>query len=176
MEKIYIGSSNPVKIECTRKAFSLVFPETTFDFIGLPVDTGVNHQPFGEDETLQGAMNRARRVRLENPDAAYWAGIEGGLEKIGEKLYAFAWVVIMNNITTGKARTATFEIPGPLKDLIDQGYELGHADDKIFRRSNSKHHDGTVGKLTGGIIDRVEYYKHAMVLALIPFREIDFPE
>ena len=174
MDKIYIGSSNPVKIESTRNAFGLIFPEKSFEFIGLPVNSGVRHQPFGEEETLKGAMNRASLVKREHPEAAYWIGIEGGLNRIGDEVHAFAWIVVMNDNRTAKARTATFEIPGPLRDLIEQGYELGDADDKVFRRSNSKHHDGTIGKLTGGIIDRVEYYKHALILALIPFRDIEF--
>jgi inosine/xanthosine triphosphatase len=169
--KIYIGSTNPVKIECTRKAFGLVFPEKKFEIIGVPVESGVSHQPFGEEKTLQGALNRVLQIKQIYPDATYWIGIEGGLDKIDDGMYAFAWIVVMNNQRSGKARTATFEIPGPLRVLIEKGYELGDADDKFFRRSNSKHNDGTVGRLTSGIIDRIEFYKHAMVLALIPFRE-----
>jgi len=46
---------------------------------------------------------------------------------------------------------------------------LGHADDMVFKRENSKQKDGTVGNLTNGIIDRAEYYKPAIILALIPF-------
>ena len=173
MNKIYIGSANPVKIESTRKAFGLAFPGRSYDFIGLPVDSGVSDQPSGNDETLQGALNRAVHVKHEHPDAEFWVGIEGGLEKTGNQMNVFAWIVVMNRSRTGKARTATFEIPGPLRKLIEEGYELGDADDKVFRRTNSKHNDGTVGKLTGGIIDRIEYYKHAIILALIPFMEVD---
>ena len=174
MGKIYIGSSNPVKIECTRKAFGLVFPERSYEFIGLPVNTGVSRQPFGENETLEGALNRAYQAKQAHPEAEYWIGIEGGLERFSDELYAFAWIVVMNKNRTGKARTATFVIPAPLRKLIEQGYELGDADDKVFHRNNSKHNDGTVGKLTGGIIDRIECYKHALILALIPFRNIEF--
>ena len=29
--------------------------------------------------------------------------------------------------------------------------------------------DGTVGRLTNGVIDRTEYYRHALAMALIPF-------
>ena len=49
------------------------------------------------------------------------------------------------------------------------GVELGEATDTVFARVNSKHHDGTVGILTGGLIGRSEYYQHALILALIPF-------
>ncbi len=82
---------------------------------------------------------------------------------------AFAWVVIMNGDLTGKAQTSTFQLPPKIVELINQGVELGHADDLVFRRSNSKQGNGAVGILTGDIIDRVEYYRHAVILALIPF-------
>ncbi len=45
---------------------------------------------------------------------------------------------------------------------------LGDADDAVFGRSNSKHEDGTVGILSHGVVDRTEYYRHALVLALVP--------
>ena len=40
-------------------------------------------------------------------------------------------------------------------------------------RENSKHHDGTVGKLTLGLVDRTSYYEHAAILALIPFINLE---
>lgn len=46
--------------------------------------------------------------------------------------------------------------------------ELGHADDKVFGRVDSKSRDGTVGFLTEGRIGRSEYYVHALELALVP--------
>ncbi len=169
MERVIIGSSNPVKTECTRQAFRSVFPGRNFHFQGIESDTGVSDQPMGETETLLGAENRSGFAEKKFPDADYWIGIEGGLEKIGNKLFTFAWVVVKGKTLEGKARTAAFELPSSIKELIEQGYELGLADDLIFKRTNSKHNDGTVGKLTRGTIDRVEFYKHALILALIPF-------
>jgi len=43
----------------------------------------------------------------------------------------------------------------------------------VFKRENSKQKDGTVGMLTHGIIDRIQYYKPAVILALMPFMKID---
>ena len=50
------------------------------------------------------------------------------------------------------------------------GRELSHADDIITGRDNSKQKSGTVGFLTSNIIDRTSYYEHALILALIPFK------
>jgi non-canonical (house-cleaning) NTP pyrophosphatase len=49
--------------------------------------------------------------------------------------------------------------------------ELGAADDKVFGRVDSKRESGSVGLLSGGLIDRASYYEHAMILALVPFMD-----
>jgi non-canonical (house-cleaning) NTP pyrophosphatase len=55
-------------------------------------------------------------------------------------------------------------------ELIDQGMELGEADDVVFGRNNSKQKNGAVGILTGDVVTRTSYYVEAVCLALIPFR------
>eukprot|EP00584_Thalassiosira_punctigera_P023072 CAMPEP_0172556112 /NCGR_PEP_ID=MMETSP1067-20121228/63383_1 /TAXON_ID=265564 ORGANISM="Thalassiosira punctigera, Strain Tpunct2005C2" /NCGR_SAMPLE_ID=MMETSP1067 /ASSEMBLY_ACC=CAM_ASM_000444 /LENGTH=167 /DNA_ID=CAMNT_0013344815 /DNA_START=90 /DNA_END=589 /DNA_ORIENTATION=- len=70
----------------------------------------------------------------------------------------------------GYAKTGAFLLPPALCELvINENMELGHADDKVFKRVNSKHGGGTVGILTDGEIDRADYYVHALKLALIPW-------
>lgn len=69
----------------------------------------------------------------------------------------------------GLAKTACFPMPPKLTQLLEQGMELGEADDLVFKRTDSKRGSGTVGILTDGIIDRAAYYEHAIFLALIPW-------
>ncbi|MDD5645622.1 MAG: DUF84 family protein, partial [Candidatus Bipolaricaulis sp.] len=61
-------------------------------------------------------------------------------------------------------------LPDAVAQLVRQGMELGAADDRVFGRMGSKLDQGAVGLLTGGIIDRTALYEHAVILALIPFR------
>ena len=61
------------------------------------------------------------------------------------------------------------QLPPAVVQLVQEGVELGDANDRVFMRTGSKHTDGAVGILTHGLIDRTEYYQHALVLALIPF-------
>ena len=122
------------------------------------------------EETLQGAKNRAKYLKENYPDGEFYVGIEGGIQSIGEEMEAFAWIVVTNKDgLTGKAQTSTFQLPSRIVELIQQGVELGHADDLVFNRKNSKQGNGAVGILTGDVIDRIEYYRHAVILALIPF-------
>jgi non-canonical (house-cleaning) NTP pyrophosphatase len=88
-------------------------------------------------------------------------------------MQVFAWISIQSNEIEGKARTATFNLPKKIIELIDSGMELGDADDIIFSRKNSKQKNGAVGILTGDLIDREKYYIHAIIMALIPFNNID---
>lgn len=173
VSKVYIASKNPVKLACTKVAFNTVFTDKTFTFIGRGVSSGVSEQPMSDEETFQGAMNRATNLRNACDDGDFWVGIEGGIEVIRDTMHAFAWMVILNREQHGEARTATFPLPQPIRALVDEGYELGHADDMIFKRENSKQQDGAVGILTGGLIDRARYYEHALILALIPFLRHD---
>ena len=167
--KIVVASINPVKIECTRLGFSRVFPNALLDLQGVSVPSGVPDQPMTDAETLQGSINRATNAHQAQPDAAYWVGIEGGLETINGNFFAFAWIVIMGNGLIGQSRTAAFALPEEVSALIRQGHELGHADDIVFGRNNSKQGNGSVGLLTGDLMDRTDFYKEAVVLALIPF-------
>jgi len=82
------------------------------------------------------------------------------------------WVVVRSGDRVGKARTGTFFLPAPVADLVRQGKELGEADDIIFGRSNSKQENGAIGLLTGNVIDRTQLYEHAVVLALVPFKNV----
>ena len=51
--------------------------------------------------------------------------------------------------------------------------ELGDATDVVFAEVNSKQKGGTIGKVTGGLIDRTAYYEHALCCAVAPFMHDD---
>ena len=168
MKKIIVGSTNPVKINSTKLAFEAAFPEEAFEVEGVTAESEVRDQPMSDSETLTGALNRA--VNIKNMKSAdYFVGIEGGVEDTGDDLEAFAWTVVLSNGTKGKARTASFTLPQEIGRLVRSGMELGHADDQVFNQSHSKQKNGAVGLLTNNVIDRTEYYKQAVILALVPF-------
>lgn len=170
MTKIVIASANPVKIEAVIKGFQRMFPDMVIDLFTLSVSSGVSHQPMTDEETFTGAYNRASNARKVNPVSDYWIGIEGGIQKIKDELAAFAWIVILSKDLIGKGRTGTFFLPKAVTDLISQGKELGEADDIVFKRSNSKQENGAVGLLTNDVINRIQLYEQAVILALIPFK------
>lgn len=174
MKIIVLASKNPVKAQATRNGFQRMFPEETFEIHTISVPSNVKQQPMTDEETLQGALNRARNASHAIPEADYWVGIEGGVEdSIQNEMTAFAWVYVLSSTLSGKGRTGAFFLPQKVAQLVRQGEELGEADDLIFHRSNSKQENGAIGILTGDIIDRSQLYEQAVILSLIPFRNRD---
>ncbi len=170
MKKIVVASENPVKIQAAVNGFRRMFPGDHLSVSGLSAPSGVSAQPMTAAETLQGALHRVNAVRKLAPDVDYWVGIEGGVEERAGEMEVFAWVVVASPNGIGKSRTATFYLPKEVADLVRQGIELGEADDRVFGRSNSKQQNGSVGLLTADAITRLAYYEHAVILALVPFK------
>lgn len=159
----------------------------------------MSDQPFGDEETKLGAYNRAYAAFSSTNDQEkqidFAVGLEGGLEKSihpqtkENELYCMAWMAVIgrktavisssndkernksdNDTYCSYAKTASFLLPPKICELVlEHNMELGHADDRVFDRVNSKHGSGTVGVLTCGEIDRKDYYVHALKLCLIPW-------
>ena len=173
MKKVYIASTNPVKIQSVKNAFEKTWPGEAFEFQGISSPSGVSDQPMTSDETLLGATNRVQNLMEIHAGADYYVGLEGGLEERNGTLEVFAWMIIRSEGRTSESCTATFVLPPKVAELIHQGYELGTADDMVFGTSNSKQQMGSVGLLTHGLVDRASYYEQALILALIPHRNVD---
>jgi inosine/xanthosine triphosphatase len=173
MPKIIVASQNPVKINAALDAFHQIFPEQTFEVSGVSVPSGVSDQPMTSAETSQGAMNRATNAHDGQSDADYWVGIEGGIHDTDVGMQCFAWVVVLGrDERIGRGQTAVFYLPIEVADIVRDGMELGHADDKVFGRSNSKQQNGAIGLLTNDAVDRTSYYIQAVIMALVPFKNL----
>lgn len=174
--KVVIASHNPAKIRAVKDAFSLQLPEETIEFIPITVESGVSDQPHSDEETRRGARIRALRAGEFYPDADYWIGLEGGIETIDDQLMTFAWMAVLGhdgNISA--ARTVTLPLPPAVKLLVDEGLELGDANDRVFSTHNSKHQGGAFGLLSKGLYTRESVYTQALVIALIPFHNELYP-
>lgn len=165
--KIIVASKNPVKVKATLLGFESYFSGVKIE--GVNVESGVADQPMSDTETLRGARNRVKNAKCEFPEADYWVGIEGGINTEENGLTAFAWIVIRHKNKYGESRTTSFQLPTKIKELIEQGFELGVANDILFKKENSKQKTGAVGILTNNKISRTELYQQAVQLALIPF-------
>jgi UDP-N-acetyl-D-galactosamine dehydrogenase len=170
MPKIIVTSRNPVKINSAAHGFKKMLDVDDCVLQDVSVSSGVPDQPRSCKETFSGAKNRVDNAKKEFPGADYYIGIEGGIEKTDDGLQSFAWVYVEDKDgLVGKARSATFFLCKQVEQLLDQGMELGDADDIVFKQENSKQKMGAVGLLTHGCSDREKYYTEAVMFALIPY-------
>jgi len=51
---------------------------------------------------------------------------------------------------------------------------MGLANDIIFKQKNSKQNLGAIGILTHNVINRTQLYEHAIMLALVAFKNEEF--
>ncbi|MBT8072845.1 MAG: inosine/xanthosine triphosphatase [Gammaproteobacteria bacterium] len=170
MLKIVITSFNPVKIAAVREAFQASFPGIELQIVPLEVGSGVPDQPMTDEETRRGAHNRVEHARQQLPGADYWVGLEGGLDSFDGRLMGFAWMAIADSRgRISETRSATLPLPPQVQALIDEGLELGEANDRVFATLNSKQGGGAYGLLTDGLMTRESIYTQTLILALIPF-------
>ncbi|KAJ3092627.1 hypothetical protein HK102_005119 [Quaeritorhiza haematococci] len=114
---------------------------TEVEVRGFGVSSGVRDQPLNDEETVKGAVNRAKAALEEWPEAHFGLGTSGRFELSSK---------IMARLLTGKEELA---------DVID---DLSGQTDV---RSNA----GAMGILTAGILNRDEAYMHGIFFAFAPF-------
>lgn len=170
-KRVIVASKNPVKVHATSIGLSTFFPSCDWNVKGHSIPSGVSDQPMSDEETLQGALNRARSAQQQFPSAHFWVGIEGGCCVQEEEMWVFAWIVVCSHERVSKAKTSMFALPLEISKLVQEGIELGVATDMIFGARNTKHSQGVVGMLSKGLIDRTKYYVQPMILALTAFED-----
>lgn len=158
--KIIIGSNNPAKITAVKSAFHYQQSE----FLSLDIPSGVSDQPFSDNETIKGAINRALGA-LQKGNGDIGIGLEGGVHESEHGLLLCNWGALaasnMEPIIAGGAR---FLLPEEISVRLRAGEELGPVMDDYAKRENVRKHEGAVGVFTNGLINRAEMFSHIMNL------------
>ena len=156
--KIYIGSTNKVKVGAVRN----ILEPLGFEIIPMNVDSKVSSQPKNDEETLRGAINRA----LALPKDGLRVGLEAGVEILHDDLYLTNFGVLIdqdNNIY--KAGGTRIVLPEFFKKvLFEEGLELSDAMEKYFGMIDIKHTEGAIGYFTNGMVKRVDIFEHIIKL------------
>ena len=169
--KIYIASTNPVKVNSVRIAASETWPD--IEVRGIATHSGVPEQPVGDDVTRQGAENRARamlKIAKEEDIKADFLGVglEGGVF-INDKdeMWSTVWAVVIDleeNIFYSNG--ARFLVPDKIAQQIKLGREMGPTVAQIIGEDNVKQKQGMIGVVTDNFIDRTEEYTGIVKLVL----------
>lgn len=170
--KIFVGSTNPVKINAVVNAASETWPEV--EVRGMKVKSGVDDQPMSDEETRKGAINRAKEaisaVLMENEKnlEVLGVGLEGGVfVDDQDEMWSTVWVAVVDkeeNLFV--ANGARFKVPDLIANPIAQGEEMGPVVAKVVGQADVRSKQGMIGVVTDGFIDRTEEYQGIVKMAL----------
>ena len=165
---VAVGSKNPVKVGAAREVILRALPHARIESVAVP--SGVPDQPWGDDETIRGALARARAAR-QALDADWGVGLEGGViaeGACGVRTCAWAAIVSRDGVE-GIGGSLSLALPPDVAKLVRGGMELGPAMDRVSGQQNVKHGAGAVGILTAGLVSRQQAYEVLVAYAMVPF-------
>ncbi|WP_068674794.1 DUF84 family protein [Oceanobacillus sp. Castelsardo] len=154
---IIVGSKNPTKI----KAVEEIFPEAKVT--PLNVSSDVSAQPFSDEETRKGAINRAKYCQDSSANVI-GIGLEGGVMYVGSELYLCNWGALMTANQTFTASGARILLPKEIDLKLQEGMELGNIMDNYSMRKEVRNNEGAIGIFTNDLISRKEMFSHVVKL------------
>jgi len=177
---VFVGSDNPVKLNAVRSALSSHFSQAKI--FGLAVPSGVGEQPMTDDETRQGALNRAKNVlslgqeiielgeiQTVADEVILGVGLEGGVfEKKKSKLWTTVWACVVDQSLPNQkfeANGARFQLPQVIAKPILAGEEMGPVLSRMFDGDDIKRKQGGIGIVTRNFVTRTEEYAGVVKLA-----------
>ncbi|ASJ06349.1 inosine/xanthosine triphosphatase [Thermococcus pacificus] len=167
--RIAVGSTNPTKVLAVKEVMEMIYGDV--EVFGVEVESGVPDQPVGIEETIRGAINRARQA-LEKGNADMGVGIEAGIYPVPNSLTGYfdiQFCAILDRegwLTIGHG--PGFEYPPYVIKRIKEGVEAGKAMDELVGEKDLKRKTGAIGYLTHGILPRKELNKLAVLMAMVP--------
>lgn len=167
--RLLIASKNPVKIEAVQEVIALYpeFCELAYESFETP--SGVSNQPMSLEETVRGALNRARSIHQPG-DLSF--GIESGIMDVPYTKTGVLDVcvcAIWDGNQPAIGLSCAWECPEAVADAVKRGMNLADAAVHAGLTSNPKlgAAEGLIGIMTRGRMTRKDYTKQAVITAMI---------
>jgi inosine/xanthosine triphosphatase len=173
--KIHIGSKNQIKIKAVEELLRDYPHLKDAEIFSFGATSGVSDQPKSLDESVRGAMNRAKEVFR---GSTYSLGIESGLMSVPNTKSGFMDVcvcAIYDGTEFHLGLSSAWEAPPHVTAyMLDEGLDMNDAAIKAGLTNNPHvgSAEGLVGILTKGRLDRKAYTKEAIRTALIHLEEV----
>ena len=166
---ISVGSKNPVKVKAVEEE---VIEGLSADakIVFSDIGSDVSNQPKTLEETVKGAMNRAKKAFSE---CDYSFGIEDGLMAVPHTKTGYMNVcvcAIYDGSVFHLGLSSLFEYPKKVTQLVfSDNIEIDEAMKKAGLTENPRigYSGGVIGMLTNGRTTRKDCIKHAVAMALI---------
>ncbi|MDC3415801.1 DUF84 family protein [Aquibacillus salsiterrae] len=156
--QIFIGSKNPTKIKAVENEFPL------FEIEAVDVSSKVSLQPFSDEETLEGAINRAKECATL-AKGAIGIGLEGGVTEMESGLFLCNWGALVDEHgELYMASGARILLPNEVSSKLEKGIELGEIMDDYAKKKDVRKNEGAIGIFTNQLVGREEMFTHVMRL------------
>ncbi len=169
--KIVVGTKNKAKVTAVEEILSDYPHLAESKVISIVVPSSVSDQPLSLDETVRGAVNRAK-TSFDNCN--YSIGIESGLIEVPYTKSGYmnvCIVAIYDGVNSHLGMSSGWEFPNPevVRFMTEEGMNMTEASNKagLSSDTNLGSAQGAIGIITKGRIDRKEYTKQALCMALI---------
>lgn len=169
--KFIVGTTNKAKIDAVSEILKDYPHLSEAEVSAQATDSGVGDQPLSLEATVTGAMNRARGCFSA---CDYSVGIESGLMTVPFTKSGYMDVcacAIFDGTEFHIGLSSAWEFPNPevTKLIVNEGMDMSQAVNKVGMTQNPTvgAAEGAIGILTKGRIDRKEYTKQALRMALI---------
>ncbi|MBM7542985.1 DUF84 family protein [Amphibacillus cookii] len=152
--EVIVGSENKAKLNAVKAVFSTEIVK------GALAPSKVSDQPFSDEETLTGAINRAKYVQSVSTEAI-GIGLEGGVMKLDNQLYLCNWGALIDpdhRIFT--ASGARIPLPDIIAKSLYDGIELGVIIDEYADKVGVSQQKGAIGILTNNQLSRETMFIH----------------
>jgi inosine/xanthosine triphosphatase len=159
--KIAIGTKNPTKVNAVKKVFG-----DTFTYVEVAVQSGVSPQPFSDEETIQGAVNRARAA-VKETGADIGIGLEGGVQETPHGLFLCNWgsLVTSKDLEPILGGGARIRLPEAVAGMLRHDKkELAEAMEFYTNQKNIRKKEGAIGIFTNGNLDRTAMFYQVVLM------------
>jgi inosine/xanthosine triphosphatase len=165
--RIALGSSSDSKVRAARAVLGRAFPGA--EITPVAVASAVAAQPTSDEETIRGALYRAREARRQI-SADLGVGIEGGVQRDARGVWVSAWAAVVDAAgREGLGSGPRFRLPEWMAHRALSGEELGAIVDSYVGAAEAHETWGAIGLLTAGLVDRQAALEQAIAAALPPF-------
>lgn len=160
--KIAIGTTSELKIRALKNA--LVAIGVDAEVLFCKADSKIAAQPFGYDEMILGAKNRAMHCKKEfEPDISI--AVENGLVSIGDNYFDIAciYAVSKENEESISFSSGYFVPEWIIKEIKENNTEFGFITQKLAGDADKD----PLKYFSGGIIKREDVLSQAIAVALV---------
>ncbi|MDQ5969065.1 MAG: inosine/xanthosine triphosphatase [Patescibacteria group bacterium] len=166
--KIAIGTTSELKVRALKSA--VVQIDLDAEIIPHKTDSGVSVQPFGYDEIILGATNRAMQCK-KDLDCDISLSVESGLVKIGDDYFDIACVcAISKDGNKSFTYSAGYFVPEwMIREIKENKTELGF----ITQRLSGDTDKDPLKYFSNNVIKREELLSQAIILAIVKLFNVD---